>query len=94
MQNYTTNDINLAAVLRASGYHICDLEQDKRNPRKIHFTFEGDDLMPKLIMQFWNGLLDVNIQKFILNRQLLKSLIYNTNQNVDSAPFNQTNLAQ
>lgn len=94
METYTTSDLNLAAALRANGHHICDLEPDKYKPNRMNFTFENVDSLPKLIMVFWNGTLEINIQKFILNRQLLKSLIYNQTQNGNPSHQNQTNIAQ
>lgn len=70
---YTTSDLALASALAISE-HIEDI--DKRNPRKLVFSFKKTEKLEHKVDQYWKRELKVEPQAYFNQIRLLKTLIY------------------
>ncbi|GAQ26037.1 DUF5659 domain-containing protein [Tepidanaerobacter syntrophicus] len=72
MREYRTKSINIATVLLTQGVKLKRVEGD----REKYFVFEDTEDRPKIIQDFINKELKVNINDFLNNQKNLKNLIF------------------
>lgn len=73
-KQFTTQDLNLSAVLIAKGYTLQDVIKTKSG--KSTFCFDGSSDIHQLIQDYWSNNLLVNPQAIFNALKLLKNRIY------------------
>ena len=71
---YKTSDLGLAAAISLSFPTLSLIREKESN--KVNFTFEYDRKILDLAMQYWNGQLTVNPQRYFQQLKMLKTRIY------------------
>lgn len=72
---YTTNDLAIAAMLVEHDYAIKRL--DRNNPNRVVFEFQDtNSAIPTLVDGYWQNLLLVNPRSYFETLKQLKSRIY------------------
>lgn len=72
MNEYKTNSLNIAAVLLTQGIKLKRVE----GGREKYFIFQDTEDRPRIIQDFINRELEVNVNDFLNNQKNLRSLIF------------------
>ena len=72
MNEYKTNSLNIATVLLTQGIKLKRVE----GGREKYFIFQDTEDRPRIIQDFINRELKVNVNDFLNNQKNLRSLIF------------------
>jgi len=71
---FITYDIGLASALVTLGYSLWDV--DKTNFKKSQFIFKRDELIDKMINDYWDDKLNLPARSLLDNQKMLKNRLY------------------
>jgi hypothetical protein len=74
MQDYTTSDIQLAALLYAEGVPFLGI--DNTNPRRKGFIFKDEQRIADLVQGFWQETNKINPRKYMGAYKELKNRLF------------------
>mgnify|MGYP006936276529 CR=1 FL=1 len=73
---FSTQDLNLAAVLFVNGFVLQNISKDSKG--KATFSYIKNSLLNKTIQDFWNNKLLINPQDLFHALKVLKNRIYSS----------------
>jgi len=68
------SDLGLVASLIASGAELADIEKDKRNEKYFDFCFIDNDLVNKMIQEYYKDKLYVSAKRVFQEYKTLKQI--------------------
>lgn len=74
---YKTKDLNIAAALMSEGFKFSGVEDNGQGRRELYFLFEANPSeVEKLVLDYMNGDLMVNLKAFTDCLKTLKDYIF------------------
>lgn len=75
-QKYSTTDLGACSAALCVGYELLSLNRD--NPRKVVFEIKASDgHLKSVILEYYNGQLQVPARQFFDTLRMVKQLIHN-----------------